>query len=277
MKPKLFLSFLLALPCVSLRFNLSQRIVSGNSIDKSELNEAFHLSPTLFALADGLEGWALNGVRPELYAMKTIELIKEFEGLVPEFYKDLSTALHHADRLNDQPGGATVLLARLYPETNTLETLSVGNLVYIIFDEEGEGDAGVEALRGSRLRTEYISEPMLDGPFRPVHLGESGDNPSIASTRTHSLSKSKLILFASSGVALNMPEKELAETVERLWNVEGLRGPSLLDNVMEEVYHRSIETTGDTETNQKFYRETNHYRVGGFKGDLSIFFGRIEA
>ena len=90
----------------------------------------------LIAVADGVGGWAEQGVDPGLFSK---QLCKDIRGLFEQDSKvSLKDILVKAVEMNKNVGSSTAVLASLEDE-GTLKTTNLGDSGYVIFRASKEG------------------------------------------------------------------------------------------------------------------------------------------
>ena len=100
--------------------------------------DAYCVSDRLIAMADGVGGWANQGVDPGLFSKQLtkdiIILFNEFETV-----KSLKEILIEAVKLNENTGSSTAVLACLH-EPNVMKTTNLGDSGYVIYTAIGFED-----------------------------------------------------------------------------------------------------------------------------------------
>jgi protein phosphatase PTC7 len=164
--------------------------------------DALFYSPNLLAVADGVGGWALQGIDSSKYSRKLIENARDFFQKNPEHYsqypKDL---LVECAKNNYEMGTSTLVLVTLWNKF-----LKVGFL----------GDSGYMILapalkqlpqnRGYNIiwEAKEISKEQEHAFNFPFQIGMNGDDPELkAQAFQHEVSYGSLVIVMSDGVLDN--------------------------------------------------------------------------
>ena len=101
-----------------------------DKVDKGG-EDAFTVSKTLIAVADGVGGWARRGVDPGLFSK---QLTKDIQAIYNEKGSSLSLKeiLVEAVKMNTNKGSSTAVLASLV-EPNLMKTTNLGDSGYVIY------------------------------------------------------------------------------------------------------------------------------------------------
>ena len=83
-------------------------------------------------VADGVGGWADEGVDAGIYSRELVKLIKEI--YTEDKNKDLKKVLVEAAEKNKETGSSTAIMAKIDPEDNNLlRTTNFGDSAYILY------------------------------------------------------------------------------------------------------------------------------------------------
>ena len=113
--------------------------------------DAFTASAQLMAVADGVGGWADQGVDPGLFSK---QLTKDIQAIYNEHRqnKTLKEILIEAVKMNKFTGSSTAVLASL-EEPNIMKTTNLGDSGYIIY-QASKADKGDEIVLTKIFRSE---------------------------------------------------------------------------------------------------------------------------
>lgn len=194
--------------------------------------DALYYSKNLLAVADGVGGWALQGIDSSRYSKKLIENAKAFFEKNPEHYsqnpKDL---LVECAKKNLEMGTSTFILATLWEKY--IKVGFIGDSGYMIFTPKLRQ---LPQNRGYNIMysADVVSKEQEHDFNFPFQIGINGDDPELkAQTFQHEVNYGQLIVIFSDGVLDNLfshdVEYILNTYIEEIKQVHG-RG---LRNVVE--------------------------------------------
>ena len=165
--------------------------------------DALYYSKNLLAVADGVGGWALQGIDSSRYSRKLIENARDFFQKNPEHYsqhpKDL---LVECAKNNFEMGTSTLVLATLWK--NFVKVGFLGDSGYIIFKpalKQLPQNRGYNIIYEASI---VSKEQEHDFNF-PFQIGVNGDDPELkAQAFEHEVNYGFLVVLLSDGVLDNL-------------------------------------------------------------------------
>ena len=216
--------------------------------------DALYYSDNLLAVADGVGGWALQGIDSSKYSRKLIENARDFFQKNPEHYsqypKDL---LVECAKNNFETGTSTLVLATLWDKY--LKIGFLGDSGYMLFAPMLKT---LPQNRGYNIiyEAKVISQEQEHAFNFPFQIGMNGDDPELkAQAFQHEVTYGYLVVVMSDGVLDNMfphdVEYTLNEYVEILKQqhgrglrhvVENFDGEHFSEYLTEKTYALSQKT-----------------------------------
>jgi protein phosphatase PTC7 len=186
---------------------------------KSEQGSSRVYSLTM-GVADGVSGWAADGVDPALYARELSlhgEVAAKNSGI---FEDDPYNILDYAHSNSVALGSSTCTIANITSRRsngkNGYGNGSGGGIALLKWTNVG--DSGVKVFRNGRLVAESpVQEHYFNCPRQLANpkLVKEGDTPAVAQDDQVDLRKGDTIVLATDGVFDNMYDNELGELVAR--------------------------------------------------------------
>ena len=176
--------------------------------------DALYYSKNLLAVADGVGGWALQGIDSSRYSKKLIENAKAFFEKNPEHYsqnpKDL---LVECAKKNFEMGTSTLVLATLWEKK--LKVGFLGDSGYMIFTPVLRQLPQKRGYNIMYSATAISKEQEHDFNF-PFQIGINGDDPELkAQAFHHDVNYGHLVVLLSDGVLDNL----FSHDIEYILNV----------------------------------------------------------
>lgn len=161
----------------------------------------------MIAVADGVGGWARQGVDPGLFSKqlcKDIQVIYDKEGST----KTLKEILIEAVKLNKNQGSSTAVLASL-EEPNIMKTTNLGDSGYSIYRAEmAEGNS-------LKLNLEFRSEEQQYRFNFPYQCGTGCELPHKAFDNQHEVQPGRdFIIMGTDGLFDNLYDKDIQGCLE---------------------------------------------------------------
>ena len=239
--------------------------------------DALYYSKNLLAVADGVGGWALQGIDSSRYSKKLIQNARDLFRKNPEHYsqhpKDL---LVECVKNNFEMGTSTLVVATLWNKS-----LRVGFL----------GDSGYLVLkpalkklpqnRGYNIvyETEVISKEQEHDFNFPFQVGFNGDDPELkALALEHEVNYGQLVLLLSDGVLDNMFPHDVEYWVNRyVEDVKSAHGRGLrhvvenfdAQHFSELLVQKTLELSQQTDT-------VSPFAVGAMRAGLIAQGGKMD-
>jgi len=167
---------------------------------------------SVFAVADGVGGWARQGVNPKEFSQSLMTELGKQVDAVPKTAEpiDIVAALdksHAASRRVVSAGSSTACAASLDGRHGTLKTLNVG-------------DSGLIVFRGPNAVPVFIAEETSHGFNFPKQLGVNrgkrhGDTVFDGSQQETKVYAGDIAVTASDGVLDNLHVKDMADIVRQ--------------------------------------------------------------
>lgn len=218
----------------------------------------------LLVAADGVGGWAEQGVDPALYSRSLVENVTRLFGADEEKYLAAPKALvaDAAARVTAQ-GSSTLVLATLSAD-GTLRTANVGDSGYVV----------LRASDSQRFELQFKSKEQTHGFNFPYQLGSHGDKPDCAQTAQHALARDDVVVLGSDGLFDNMTAQEVVAVVEDCAR-EGPLVPAAVARRVAEAAQRHAENPArDSPFALNARKAGLHYR-GGKVDDITVVVGRV--
>ena len=146
----------------------------------------------VLSVADGVGGWAEQGVDPAKYSKtlcRLIHSIREQKRFVGQPIHLLSEAASQ----NNEIGSATCLVLEVDAEKPNVKSANLGDSGYIWLRK-----------RGLDLMILHQSEPQQHSFNFPFQLGTSGDDPMDANTETHVVEDNDIFILGTDGLWDNL-------------------------------------------------------------------------
>lgn len=219
----------------------------------------------LLAVADGVGGWADQGVDPALYSKSLIQSVSRLFNANEERYLESpkSLVVDGASRVKER-GSSTLVVATLAAE-GTLRTANVGDSGYMILREMAAGK--YDLVHKSVEQTHSFNFPF--------QLGTNGDSPNSAQTAEHRLRARDLVIVGSDGLFDNMSAEEVQTLVESKEKAEEDSPSSLAKSIAEEAQRLAHDSRRMSPFAKNAQKAGLRY-MGGKVDDITVVVGRVE-
>lgn len=227
--------------------------------------DAAYFSDKILVVADGVGGWAEQGIDPARYSRALVKAVKEFFPMNEEKYLDNIAELVSASAGHvKEPGSSTLVIAAL-KGSGDLSTANFGDSGYLIFRPDGKGS----------LETVFESKEMVHSFNFPFQLGLSGDDPSNTQTNSHKLQKGDFVVLATDGVLDNLDKVEIRRIVSSASNDPQLGSKDIAKLIATSAFKASQDTENITPFAESA-RKAGMYYKGGKPDDITVVVGRVE-
>jgi protein phosphatase PTC7 len=239
--------------------------------------DALYYSKNLLAVADGVGGWALQGIDSSRYSKKLIENARDFFQKNPEHYsqhpKDL---LVECAKNNFEMGTSTLVLATLWK--NFVKVGFLGDSGYMIFQPALKK---LPQNRGFNIiyEAQVISKEQEHDFNFPFQIGVNGDDPEVkALSFEHEVKYGNLVLLVSDGVLDNLFSHDieyiLNEYIEDIKQVNGRGLRNIVENFDGKVFSEILaQKTLEISKNTEFI---SPFAVGAMRSGLIAQGGKMD-
>lgn len=253
--------------------NHSGRLHSGSTIiphpDKIERGgeDALVVKKKLIAVADGVGGWASQGVDAGKYSKQLTKTVGEVFEANPKFApKDV---LVEAWKRTTVVGSSTWVIVILDPETKTISSTSLGDSVYLL----------VRPTDNNGLVKIFRSEEQQHSFNFPFQCGTDGDDPISAIDHVHSVNHNDIIIMGSDGIFDNWFDEEILKILNSFIDSEG--NVSNPKEASEKIALYAERHSCDKNWKSPFQKNSEKpgvYKVfrGGKQDDISIIVSQIK-
>lgn len=227
--------------------------------------DAAYFSEKLLVVADGVGGWAEQGVDPARYSRALVRTVKEFFPMNEEKYlANIAELVSASAKHVKEPGSSTLVVAAL-KESGDLATANFGDSGYLIFRPDGQGS----------LKTLFESKEMVHSFNFPFQLGLTGDDPSKAEINSHKLQKGDFVVLATDGVLDNLDKIEIRKIVSSASNDPKVDSKEIAKLIANSAFKASQDTENITPFAEAA-RKAGMYYKGGKPDDITVVVGRVE-
>lgn len=267
-------------------FNFGAQIISKNPEQSPMGEDALLASKNILGVADGVGGWALQGIDPSNYSYHLMENSNTYFYSYPSAYAKNPAKLVILSALtNSYKGTSTMTLCTLFK--NDLYTANVGDSGYMIL---------IPTLKNMPKKSgttfiydvAFVSEGQQHEYNFPFQLGSTGDDPRTATKgRVHSIADGTIVLTYTDGVSDNLFPYELRALVNTyIHELKVKHGiqlrefvPAFDPNEMaKRILEYALKKSKDVTTVSPFQYNSLNYGViwqGGKIDDISIVVGMI--
>lgn len=239
--------------------------------------DSLYYSKNLMAVADGVGGWALQGIDSSRYSKKLIENARDFFRKNPEHYsqhpKDL---LVECAKNNFEMGTSTLVVATLW--NKFLKVGFLGDSGYLIMKPVLKK---LPQNRGFNIiyEAEVVSKEQEHDFNFPFQIGFNGDDPELkAQSFQHEVNYGHLVVVVSDGVLDNMYSHDieylLNRYVEEIKNVHGRGLRHVVENFDADFFskllaHKALELSQKTDI-------VSPFAVGAMRAGLIAQGGKMD-
>ncbi|TNV76304.1 hypothetical protein FGO68_gene11534 [Halteria grandinella] len=168
--------------------------------------DAYVLSDTFIAVADGVGGWNDVGVDPALFSKELcLNLWEEYikrRATQSFFTLDLKSIFVETVKRTKNKGSSTMVIAGLDPQAQgVVKTLNLGDSGYLIARKDEHG----------KYQQIYRSPEQLYGYDFPFQCGTNCDLPYDSDCRMHIVQDRDIFLLASDGIFDNLYDKDILD------------------------------------------------------------------
>ncbi|CAI2371081.1 unnamed protein product [Moneuplotes crassus] len=164
--------------------------------------DALIVKDRLIAVADGVGGWASEGVDPGLYSKQLVKFIgEEFDKNPNATPKEILTI---ANDKTTHIGTSTCVIAILEPQKQAIATTVLGDSSYLLLRPEN-----------GTLKKIFRSKEQQKSFNFPFQCGTGGDHPRLAFDMRHQVKHNDIIVMGSDGVFDNCFDEEIIEIIQK--------------------------------------------------------------
>jgi protein phosphatase PTC7 len=173
----------------------------------------------MICVADGVGGWADQGVDPGIYSNQLASNVKKYfleEGL--SSYNDPMRFFVKACNDNKEIGSSTCCICVLDLEKNYVHTLNMGDSGYLLLRPIKSKDK--DDLNAYDLEIVYKSEEQTHGFNFPYQVGTGGDDPESAVKMVHEIQENDIIVLATDGLWDNLYETQIMSIIKPFLSID---------------------------------------------------------
>lgn len=226
--------------------------------------DASFFSASLLTVADGVGGWADQGVDPALYSRSIIKAVSTtFNAAQEKYIKNLKDLVVVSAGQVKVLGSSTLVVAALDPQ-GTLRTANIGDSGYLIVRPTGE----------DKFELIFESKEQTHGFNFPFQIGSSGDSPASAELNSHELEKGDIVVLGTDGVFDNIDKKEVKAIIEEQVAGGELNPIKIANKIGEKAFKASL----DQNHMSPFAKAAKRYGyrfIGGKSDDITIIVARV--
>ena len=193
-----------------LRYKFNSGFIKIPHFSKKEKGgeDALAIDDGLICVADGVGGWADQGVDPGIYSNQLAQNVKKY--FLEETHNSIKdpTKFFVKACLNTKViGSSTCCLIVFDLEKNHIHTLNLGDSGYMLLRpiKNPENDS----LSAYILKMIYKSEEQTHEFNFPFQVGTGGDNPESAIKMIHEFKENDIIVLATDGLWDNLYESQI--------------------------------------------------------------------
>ena len=160
------------------------------------------MSSNLLAVADGVGGWASQGVDPAIYSKQLCKNIDELVKQKESYLDDPKQLLCDAVAENRHIGSSTCVLAALNKHKPQIITCNLGDSGYILLRKNG--------LDLVKIFQSKEQQHQFNFPFQ---VGTGGDDPAKGEEHLHAVEHNDIIILASDGLWDNLFSVKIIDMV----------------------------------------------------------------
>lgn len=223
--------------------------------EKTGGEDALIFSKNFMAVADGVGGWANQGIDSSKYSIALIKNVKDLFYKNSEHYsnkpKDL---LVDAAVKNTEIGTSTLIICTLWK--NQLKVGFIGDSGYMIFKPQMRLIQRLN-LNNIIYHTSVVSEEQEHAFNFPYQIGSGGNNPQTESLEfSHDVNIGDIVLVISDGVLDNLYPQEIEFHLNKyiqdnkikfgfsFWDIIlNFDGQAFADYLLEKTFERSLDKT----------------------------------
>ena len=159
-------------------------------------------SKALIAVADGVGGWAAQGIDPSIYSLNLIKNVQMYFNMLPKVYAEQpKNLLRMAAKTNPHEGSSTLVICTLWQDE--LRSVNFGDSGFAVLTPVLK-----TASNGSKTYIydfKYISPPQQYQFNFPYQLGNVGkDESSLAKETSHKIRFGDIVIVYSDGISDNV-------------------------------------------------------------------------
>lgn len=237
--------------------------------------DAYWVTDTMIAVADGVGGWAESGVDPARFSR---ELCRNIQSIFLAALARSDTSSPHS--VLNQPrelllqavgesreqGSSTAVVCMLDSQGSYLHTANLGDSGYMLLRKNG---LDVETL--------YKSKEQTHGFNFPYQVGTGGDDPMKAAVQVHDVQNNDIIILGSDGLFDNMYEDQIREILQPfVKDSDSILDPEL---VAQMIAKRAESLSLNTKWMSPFAKNAydNYYDFkGGKHDDITVLVSQIK-
>ena len=219
-------------------------------------------SESFLTVADGVGGWAKQGVNPRNYPLKLVKVMKELFADSPAKYsKSPSELVRDAYPQVKHNGSTTLVLATIDNEESQLRLANLGDAGYVVLRRNSEGQFEIQLKSREKMHS-------FNFPFQ---LGVNQDGPDEMVEEGFEAKEGDLVLLASDGIFDNLFDAEIV----RISNEFG----EDLQKLAEVLAGRAKTLSEDKDFESPFAvnaMKNGYYNLGGKPDDISVIVAEVN-
>jgi len=223
-------------------------------------------------VADGVSGWASDGVDPALYSRQLSEHGYVAACATPIFKSDPKAILEYAHANAKVLGSSTLTILTI---ESGIES-SNGSTTAATLRSSNVGDSGFKVIRGGSI---VLSSGVMEHYFNcPMQLADPGlvpdaDTPSCAQSLSFDLIKGDVIVLATDGVFDNIFDEDLVKLCQMAMARPNPQGASRAEALASDIAEAAAGKAKDPTYESPFSKEAfeREKKMQTFSAVLSMF------
>lgn len=228
--------------------------------------DAACVTDNVLSVADGVGGWAENGIDPALYSRRLCKTIHSLALKDDDAYlKNPKRFIIEAGADNNETGSSTCVVASLDKYKNHIYTANLGDSGFLLLRKQG---FDLVSLFRSKEQTHSFNFPF--------QIGTGGDDPNKAEEQLHEVQDKDILVLASDGLFDNLFDVKIIELIRPfLRDREDILDPSLVAEIIAKEAERYSNMPHYVSPFAKGARAHFYEYVGGKPDDISVIVAQV--
>ncbi|EGR28517.1 protein phosphatase, putative [Ichthyophthirius multifiliis] len=232
--------------------------------------DANYAEQNLIAVADGVGGWADNGVDPAEYSNLLIKNLREiYNTNKTKYIQNPKELLIDSAQKTNILGSSTLVMCTLDQNKDILNTTYIGDSGYCLyrFDEKGN------------IKLEHMFTEQQKSFNFPYQIGgkDHGDKPQTALKFEHKIKNNDVLIVGSDGLFDNLDNTQIQKQIQQavLKNKKNIVNvQKLSSDIADEAQEKSLSKSYDSPFAQKA-RASKRFFYGGKEDDITVAVAQI--